>query len=98
MLNAYPNILGEDRAKNVHYSQDVTHYYYLDPTHKQTTNIFFMENTIEVNDAVWDIFEFTEREVNIFEKSYTQQIPSLITPGTAKADRVYMSINLRADE
>ena len=48
MLNAYPNILGEDRTKYVQYSQDVTHYYYLDPTHGQTTNIFFMESMIEL--------------------------------------------------
>ena len=29
---------------------DLTHFYYLDPTHHQNNNIFFMENTIQLKE------------------------------------------------
>lgn len=44
-------------------------YYYLDPTHRQRTNFFFMESTLQLKDNIWDIFEFTEYEMNVLEYS-----------------------------
>ena len=71
MLNATPNILGEDAFEIVDYSEDTKHFYYLDPSHAKDENIFFMDSSINFNNNGWDIFEFTERDVQIFEHAYT---------------------------
>ena len=53
--------MGEDHtSKDIHYSQDTTHIYALDPTHIQTANLYFMESTIRLKSYVLDIFEFME--------------------------------------
>ena len=71
MLNAIPNILAEDALEIVEYSEDSTHFYHLDPSHEKNTNIFFMDSTINFNNNEYDLFEFSEKEVQIFEHSYT---------------------------
>ena len=67
MLNTYPHILGKERKDVVDYGTDVTHYYNLDPTRRQSTNIFFQENTINLKDNIWDLFDVTEYDVTIYE-------------------------------
>ena len=65
--------MGEDHtSKNIHYSQDATHVYALDPTHTQTANLYFMESTIRLKKYIVDIFEFFEEELTMYDHSYTQ--------------------------
>ena len=97
MIKAFPSILGEDRTKVIDYSQDLTHYYHLDPTHEQTSNLYFMESTIRLKDNVWDFFEFTERDQLMYEHSYSQHHMKWMPLETPNADRKYVSIYLRQD-
>ena len=53
------------------YKQDLTHFYYIDPTHMQMTNMFFMESIISLKDNIWDVFDVTERDKGMFEHGYT---------------------------
>ena len=72
MAKSLPNIMGEDHtSKDIHYTQDTTHIYALDPTHLQTANLYFMESTIRLKSYIWDIFEFLERELFMYEYSYS---------------------------
>ena len=63
MLSAIPNILAADHTEIVSYSADLTHFYYLDPTHALDVNVFFLESTINLKDNVWDFFEYSEKDV-----------------------------------
>lgn len=80
MLSPIPNILGENKEDLLAYQLDLTHFIYLDPTHTQETNIFFMESTISLMDSIADIFKLTEREVPIFEHSWSQKLTKWISP------------------
>ena len=97
MLKAFPSILGEDRSQVVAYQQDLTHYYFLDPTHIQETNIFFMENTIRLKDNVWDFLELGERDEKLFEHSYSQNVPKWSPTETSVQDREYVNLFFRQD-
>lgn len=90
MLIMLPNILGDDPNDVLHYQQDLTHYFHLDPTHRQDTNIYFMESTIRTKDNIWDIFEVTEADVKIYEHSYSQKTTAWIPPHTKTVDRSYL--------
>ena len=70
-LGAQPNILGNKKNQVIHYSEDVSTYFHIDPTHRQIANLLFMESTIRLKDNIIDIFEFTEYEVNFAEHSQT---------------------------
>ena len=70
-LKPQPNIAGDNPDEMIMYLTDVSHFYYLDPTHVQTNNIFLMESTVRLNDNIWDIFEFSEYELEIIEYSRT---------------------------
>ena len=65
MVQNIPDILGVDH-KEVTILDD-SNFYYLDPTHRQTTNMYFMESTMSLKENIWDIFEFTEQETQILE-------------------------------
>ena len=80
------------------YQTDVSHYYCLDPTHVQTDNIYLMESTVRIKGNIWDIFEFTEYELEIIEYSKTQRIPKYQVPSTALKDRYYVQVYLRQSE
>ena len=95
MLSPIPNILGKNKENLVKYQQDLSHFIYLDPTHTQETNIFFMESTILLKEDVADIFELTEREVSIFEHSSSQKLSKWISPKKALADRKYLKLFFR---
>ena len=41
MLKQSPNILGQTSEEMIQYVLDWKHYYYLNPTHSQETNIYF---------------------------------------------------------
>ena len=62
-VSTQPNILTRHVEQEVHYSTDERNFFYLDPTHRQSTNIYFMENTIRLKEKVWDIYDFTEKDV-----------------------------------
>ena len=70
-LKPQPNIAGDNPDEMIMYLTDASHFYYLDPTHVQTNNIFLMESTVRLNDNIWDIFEFSEYELEIIEYSRT---------------------------
>ena len=95
ILDPIPNILGTSREEIIRYDQDLKHFYYLDPTHGQQTNIFFMESTISTKDNIFDIYELSEQEVSLFEQSFFQKLIKWIPPTTAVADREYLSIYFR---
>ena len=65
------NIRGEHKEQFVEYLYDSQHYYNLIPNMTQTTNVFFREATMMIKDKWWDIFEFFEYEVDLFEKSFS---------------------------
>ena len=71
---------------------------YLDPGHTQTMNIFFMESTLTLKDQIWDIFEFTEYDVNIAEHSRSSRAPKWMSPNLQKSEREYVTFYLRQDE
>ena len=71
MLNATPNILAEDALEIVDYSEDTKHFYFLDPSHAKSENIFFMDSTINFVGNQWDFFEATGKNVHIFEHTHT---------------------------
>ena len=63
MLQTYPNILGEDDSEYFTQVTDESMFYYLDPTHRQMINVYFMESVLNLKDKIWDIFEFYEKEI-----------------------------------
>ena len=54
-----------------------------------------MENTIRLKEKVWDIYDFTEKDVQIFEHHNSQHIPQYIPPSTLQKDREYVTLYLR---
>ena len=70
-LRSSANIRGENKDEVVEYLHDTQHYWNLIPNISQATNVFFREATMKMKDKWWDIFEFFEYEVNLFEKSRT---------------------------
>ena len=94
-MAAYPNILGSNHEEVIKYREDTNHFVYLDPTHTQTMNIYFMENTMSLKDNIWDIFEVTEYEVSIAEHSHTTRTNKWIPSSTPLKDRKYASLYLR---
>ena len=51
----------------IEYSLDWKHYYFLNPTHSQSTNIYFVQSILNLKDKWWDFFEFTEYSLLMFE-------------------------------
>ena len=74
MLNTSPNILGEQKSEMIEYLHDSRHYFNLMPSQRQITNIFFRDVTMNLKDKWWDIFEFDEYNLHLFEKVYSQNI------------------------
>ena len=74
MLNTSPNILGEQKSEMIEYLHDARHYFNLMPSQRQITNIFFRDVTMNLKDKWWDIFEFDEYNLHLFEKVYSQNI------------------------
>ena len=95
LLSEVPNILGEDTKEIVQYQQDLTHFYYFDPTHRQETNVYFMESTINIKDNIYDIFDATEKDLSVYEIEDSQTQLSWIPPSTAVADRIYVKVFFR---
>ena len=79
------------------YVTDTTQYFYLDPTHRQYTDYFFIKSTINTKDQQWDIFEWTELDTEIFEASRYEKQTKWIDPKIEVKDRTYTSLYLRAD-
>ena len=97
-LAAYPNILGKNKDEVVRYRTDTNNFVYLDPGHTQTINIFFMESTLTLKDQIWDIFEFTEYDINIAEHSHSTRAHKWMSPNLPKSEREYVTLYLRQDE
>ena len=57
ILRQQPDILEAEVEDKIHYSQDITNFYSLDPTHTQTSNLYFMESTIRLMGGIWDLFQ-----------------------------------------
>lgn len=58
-----------------------------------------MESTIRLKSYIWDIFEFLEKELTMYEYSYSQSIPFYV-PEHEKIpleQRIYVNLNLRQD-
>ena len=51
-----------------------------------------------MKDKWWDIFEFFEYEVNLFEKSYVQEVPQWMASDVAINKRQYFKFYLRAEQ
>ena len=71
-VSPQPNIAGDDPEEMVVYRTEVSHFYYLDPTHTQTSNIFFQRSILLLKKYIWDFFDFTEYELEIVEHASTQ--------------------------
>ena len=97
MKKSLPNLMGEDHtSKDIHYSQDTNHIYALDPTHVQTANLYFMESTISLKSNIWDVFELFEKELTMYDHSYTQQIPYYVpSKSTPLEEQTYVKMFLR---
>ena len=54
-----------------------------------------MENTIRLKDYVWDFLELYEKDVPLFEHSYSQQVSKWTPTGTAVEDREYLNLFFR---
>ena len=67
-----PDILSDDREKVVNYQVDTENYFYLNPSNRQTQNMFYMKSTLRSLDNPYDIMEFGELEKYFFENSRTQ--------------------------
>ena len=79
----------------MHYSQDLTHFYNLDPTRSQITNLFYSRSTIRLKDNIADIFEASEEDVALFEKERVQDITAWMAPSTPLKDRAYVKLYFR---
>ena len=51
-----------------------------------------------MKDKWWDIFEFFEYEVNLFEKSYVQEVPQWMASDVVINKRQYFKFYLRAEQ
>ena len=49
MSNASPNILAQNEDEVINYMNDARHFYFLDPSHIQTENMFFGSSSISMN-------------------------------------------------
>ena len=65
---------------------------------RQMTNIYFLESTLNLLDEWWDIFEFTEYNLHLYEQSKSKQIHRFIPSETNPQDREYISVYFRADD
>ena len=98
MLKQLPNIMGRKQDKGILYSLDNSNYYYFDPEHRISKDIYFLESNLNLLDEWIDIFELTEYDLTLYEQSYVKQHNRYIPKETALADREYISIYLRADD
>ena len=53
---------------------------------------------MNIKDQWWDIFEFNEFDLHLFEKAYSQEIQKWIPWSTPVEDKEYVSLYLRADQ
>ena len=67
MSEATPNFMAETRESTVSYTNDMHHFFYLDPDHTLEENVFFGASSLRMKHHYWDIFEFTEYEEHIIE-------------------------------
>ena len=79
----------------IRYSEDTNHFVYLDPTHTQAMNIYFMGSTLQLKDNIWDIFDFSEYEMNIAEHSHTSNNIKWMSPNKTLSERKYVKVYLR---
>ena len=65
-MHSEPDIFGQSHDEMIHFSNDVTQYHILDPTHTQNTNLFFSESVMNLKDNWWDFLEVSNYEVHTF--------------------------------
>ena len=75
----------------------LTYFKILDPHLTQSSNMFFMESTINLKDNILDIFDTEEFDVPIFEVSKSVEYTSVIPRESLIRKREYISIFFRAD-
>ena len=66
MIKTSTNTFAKNYEDLVEYSTDVTHDYFLDPTHGQTINMYFIESQMGIKDNQWDLLDVYEEHEERF--------------------------------
>ena len=99
-LKAHPNLVnqaGDDSLIN--FSTDYSYIKFIDPDITQTTSIYFMSSIISIKDAIFDIFDVSEREIPLYEQKkymdyvHKSSLSTLINGGFKE----YVNIIFRID-
>ena len=96
-MKAHPSLLSDDQNSVISYTPDQTYFRYLDPLVTQNTNFFIMESVISMKDNIYDLFDTSEIEVQLFEEATSVSYSNRIAEDKALKDRDYLKIFLRAN-
>ena len=74
-FKAYPSLDAskDTNSQAIDFSVDYSYFKYLDPFITQKTNIFFMKSSIRLIQSIFDIFESSEKEQQLFELNDQQE-------------------------
>ena len=92
---AFANLLSEYSDDVITYVKDTAHFYWLDGTYTEVTNLYFTESFVKLKDQMWDIFEFSEKEISFYEYTDSKTQYRTIESDVKTEDRVYLQLFLR---
>ena len=96
ILKARPNLLGEEKDQTILYETDMSTFFYVEPRLYQTENIYLMESTISLEDQIWDLIEYEEKNKSITQVESKQQVVRFSEPDVPLAESNFVSFFLRA--
>lgn len=74
-VHAYPDLLTEgSRASPIRFQMEFSRYFNILPDTEISENVYFMENTITLQDNYIDILEIDERDLTFFEEEKTERL------------------------
>ena len=99
-LKAHPNLIKhEGDEKLINYSTDYSFIKFIDPEVTQTTQLYFMSSIISIKDAIYDIFDLSEREIPLYEQKKTMDyfFNSRLSALANQGVKQYVNIIFRID-
>ena len=87
---------GREDDDIVTYSTDFSYFKFIDPYRTQATNMFYTKSHVRIKDQVFDIFDLTMRDVEIFQRMGQFDYYQNIDESLSAADREYLNIYFRA--
>ena len=94
-LSSQPSLRDVDKEP-VSYTVNKTYFKFIHPELTQSTNIFYMNSQVYLNDNIYDIFDIHDVTINLLQESGRFDYIQKISKETPVSEREYISLFLRA--